>query len=122
MLNTNGSRKNTTSRSFHLRRCPMHDLNHDFKLLCRRNRDGAFATQHDRERILTLVANQLHEGGFRHLRATGVRSKHIEHLVERWKTQRISTGTFKNRMTALRWLSEKIDKQNIVARDNAHYG
>lgn len=100
----------------------MHDLNHDFKNLARRNRDGSFATQHDREVMLTLVANQLHEGGFRHLRATGVRSKHVEHLVQRWHEEGLSPGTFKNRMSALRWLAEKIGKQNIVARENAAYG
>ena len=100
----------------------MRDLNHDFKNLCQRNRDGSFATQHDRESILTLIANQLDEDGFQHLRATGVRSKHVEHLVERWHAEEISAGTFKNRMSALRWLAEKIDKQNIVARDNAAYG
>ena len=100
----------------------MRDLNHDFKHLCQRNRDGSFATQHDRESILTLVANQLEEDGFRHLRAVGMRSKHVEHLVERWHAEGISAGTFKNRMSALRWLAEKIDKQNIVARDNAAYG
>ena len=37
----------------------MRDLNHDFKNLCQRNRDGSFATQHDRESILTLIANNL---------------------------------------------------------------
>ena len=37
----------------------MRDLNHDFKNLCQRSRDGSFATQHDRESILTLIANQL---------------------------------------------------------------
>ena len=100
----------------------MRNLNHDFKNLARRNRDGSFATQHDREVMLTLVANQLHEGGFRHLRATGVRSKHVEHLVNRWHAEGISPGTFKNRMSALRWLAEKIGKQNIVARENAAYG
>ena len=100
----------------------MRDLNHDFKNLARRNRDGSFATQHDREVMLTLVANQLHQGGFRHLRATGVRSKHVEHLVNRWHEEGISPGTFKNRMSALRWLAEKIGKQNIVARENAAYG
>ena len=42
----------------------MRDLNHDFKQLGRRNRDGSFQTQHDRESILALVANQLAEGGF----------------------------------------------------------
>lgn len=100
----------------------MRDLNHDFKQLCNRNRDGSFATQHDRESLLTLVANQLHDGGFRHLRAQGLRSKHVERLVERWHCEHISAGTFKNRMSALRWLAEKIGKQNIVARDNAAYG
>ncbi len=100
----------------------MRDLNHDLKRLCQRNRDGAMATQHDREVILSLVADQLDEGGFRHLRAQGVRSNHIDHLVQRWHAEGIAAGTFKNRMSALRWLAEKIDKQNIVARENAAYG
>lgn len=100
----------------------MRDLNHDFKLLCQRNRDGSMATQHDREVILSLVADQLHEGGFHHLRAQGMRTKHIDYLVERWHETGIAAGTFKNRMSALRWLVEKIGKQNIVRRDNAAYG
>ena len=100
----------------------MRDLNHDLKRLGERNRDGSFQTQHDRESILSLVANQLAEGGFKHLRAQGLRTKHVEHLVARWHADGISAGTFKNRMSALRWLAEKIDKQNIVARDNAAYG
>ena len=100
----------------------MRDLNHDFKNLCQRNRDGSFATQHDREHILSMIADQLEEDGFRHLRATGMRSKHVEHLVGRWHAEEIAPGTFKNRMSALRWLAEKIDKQNIVARENSTYG
>jgi integrase len=98
------------------------NLNHDFKQLGRRNRDGSFQTQHDRESILALVANQLTEGGFLHLRAQGMRTKHVEHLVQRWHAEGISAGTFKNRMSTLRWLAEKIDKQNIVARENSAYG
>ena len=81
---------------------PRRDLNHDFKNLARRNRDGSFATQHDREVMLTLIANPLHEGGFGHLRATGVRSKHVEYLVERWHKEGIGTGTFKNWMSDCR--------------------
>ena len=42
----------------------MQDLNYDLKQLCSRNRDGSFATQAGRERILTLVANQLRQLGF----------------------------------------------------------
>lgn len=100
----------------------MRTLNRDFKLMCQRNRDGSFATQHDRERLLTMVANQLHEDGFKNLRAQGIRTKHIEHLVNRWQAEGASTGTMKNRMSALRWMAEKIGKENIVARDNSAYG
>lgn len=42
----------------------MRDLNHDFKRLAERNRDGAFQTQHDREVMLGMVADQLAESGF----------------------------------------------------------
>jgi integrase len=100
----------------------MRTLNRDFKLMSQRNRDGSFATQHDRERLLTMMANQLHEDGFRNLRAQGLRTKHVEHLVGRWQAEGVSTGTIKNRMSALRWVAEKIGKENIVARDNAAYG
>jgi integrase len=100
----------------------MRTLNRDLKVMCQRNRDGSFATQHDRERMLTMVANQLHEGGFKGLRAQGLRTKHIEHLVNRWQAEGASAGTLKNRMSALRWVAEKIGKENIVARENAAYG
>jgi hypothetical protein len=43
-------------------------------------------------------------------------------LVERWKMEGLAVGTIKNRMAELRWWAEKIGKQNVVARDNDHYG
>src|SRR3989440_8947481 len=100
----------------------MRDLNYDFKQLCRRNRDGSFATQADREHILDLIADQLHEMGVRGLRAQGFKPKHIELLVERWLAEELAPGTIKNRMSQLRWLAQKIGKDNIVARTNAAYG
>src|ERR1700674_915812 len=100
----------------------MRDLNYDFKQLCRRNRDGSFATQADREHILDLCADQLHEMGVRGLRAQGFKPKHVQMLVERWLAEELSPGTIKNRMSALRWLAQKIGKENIVARTNADYG
>lgn len=100
----------------------MRDLNYDLKQLCRRNRDGSFATQADREHILDLVADQLHQMGFRHMNAHSLKPKHVEKLVERWLAENLSPGTIKNRMTALRWWAEKIGKENIIARTNAAYG
>ncbi len=76
---------------------------------------GSFATQADRGRILDLIANQLHELGYRDMRATSLKPKHVEALTERWKADSLSPGTIKNRMTTLRWWAEKIGKQNVVA-------
>ena len=100
----------------------MRDLNYALKQLCHRNRDGAFGTQADRERILDLIADQLHEMGFRHMDAGSLKPKHVEALVARWLAEQLSPGTIKNRMSALRWWAEKIGKQNVVARTNAAYG
>ena len=94
----------------------MRDLNYALKQLCHRNRDGAFGTQADRERILDLIADQLYEMGFRHMDAGSLKPKHVEALVARWLAEAISPGTIKNRMSALRWWAEKIGKQNVVAR------
>jgi hypothetical protein len=97
------------------------NLNHQLKQLCRRNRDGSYSTQATRERLLTRVANELHELGFRGLQARSLKPKHVEALTARWLEIGLSTGTIKNRMIAIRWWAEKIDKRNVVARDNSHY-
>lgn len=100
----------------------MRNLNYELKRLCLRSRDGSYATQYARERILTMVANQLHEMGFRDMRATSLKSKHVQALVERWKAEALAPGTIKNRMTELRWWAEKITKQGVIAGDNDRYG
>ena len=100
----------------------MRELNYELKHMCLRNRDGSFATQYARERILTMIANQLQEMGFKDMRAPSLKPKHVQALVERWKTEGLSVGTVKNRMTELRWWAEKIAKQNVVFKENDQYG
>lgn len=100
----------------------MRDLNYQLKQLCHRNRDGSFATQTERERALTLAANQLHELGFRNMAASSLKPKHVESLVARWTGEGLSAGTIKNRMAHLRWWAEKIGKDNVIARSNEAYG
>jgi len=100
----------------------MRDLNYALKQLCHRNRDGSYGTQRDRERVLDQIANQLRELGYRHMGSESLKAKHVERLVERWKTEELTVGTIKNRMAELRWWAEKIGKQGVVARDNEHYG
>jgi site-specific recombinase XerC len=99
----------------------MRNLNYQLKQLCQRNRDGSFATQADRERILYLVANQLAEMGYHQMSPDSLRPKHVDALVSRWKDEAIGTGTIKNRMSAIRWWAEKVGKDNVVARSNRAY-
>ena len=100
----------------------MRDLNYELKQLGRRNRDGSYATQHAREAILTQIAHQLVGLGFRDMKATSLKPKHVTALVALWQSQNLSAGTIKNRMTELRWWAEKVNKQNVMARTNEAYG
>jgi site-specific recombinase XerC len=90
--------------------------------LCKRNRDGSFATQQNRERLLALIGDQLHVLGYRGLSAQSLKPKHVEALVKRWQGEDLSIGTVKNRMAALRWWALKVDRQNVIARSNDYYG
>ena len=100
----------------------MRDLNYQLKQLCRRNRDGSYATQQNRERQLSLIADQLHALGYRAMNARSLKPKHVEALLRRWQGEGLSIGTVKNRMAALRWWAHKIDRRHVVARSNDHYG
>ncbi|MDH3509817.1 MAG: integrase domain-containing protein [Gammaproteobacteria bacterium] len=100
----------------------MKDLNYQLMKLCRDNRDGSYSTQATRSRILDLIANQLHELGYRQMQARSLKPKHVDALVSHWKDHSISVGTFKNRLSALRWWANKVGKADIIARDNNAYG
>lgn len=100
----------------------MRRLNYQLKQLCKHNRDGSYGTQAQRERLLTLIANQLCELGYRQMHAKSLRPKHVEALIERWLAEKVAAGTLKNRMSALRWWAARVNKQNVIARSNDHYG
>jgi len=98
------------------------DLNYQLKQLCKYNRGGSYDTQVQRERMLTLIANQLHSLGFRRMNEKSIKPKHIEALTQLWLKSETAAGTMKNRMAAIRWWARKVNKQNVVARSNDHYG
>ena len=99
----------------------MKDLNYQLSKLCRENRDGGFSTQATRSRLLDLIANQLLALGFRRMQSTSLKPKHIDALLAKWREQGISTGTLKNRLSALRWWAKKVNKSSIIAKDNSVY-
>ena len=100
----------------------MRDLNYQLKQLGYRNRDGSYSTQANRQRILNLIATQLHEMGYRRMTTHSLKPKHVDALVKRWLSEGMAAGTIKNRMNCLRWWAAKVDRRNVVARANDFYG
>lgn len=100
----------------------MRNLNFDIKQLCVRNKDGSYSTQAARLKILNLAANQIHDLGYRNLKLTNLKPKHIEALIGKWQDEKLSAGTIKNRMSSLRWVAEKLNKASLIAKDNDFYG
>ena len=101
----------------------MNRLEYQLVKLCERNRDGSHATQANRKAMLSLFSEQLKECGYKvnQMRPSDLKGRHINALVTKWKSEDKSTGTIKNRMTALRWWADKCGKAEIV-KDNAIYG
>jgi hypothetical protein len=104
----------------HLSRA-MKNLNYQLKQLCKNNRDGSFGTQSNRAWLLSLMANQLHDLGFRRMSTRSLKQKHVLALIKLWREQDIGIGTIKNRLSALRWWASKVNKQSVIARDNRSY-
>lgn len=100
----------------------MDDLTYTLRQLCQRNRDGSHTTQADRARSLALAARQLREAGFRQMKASSLKGRHIQTLLDRWQGEGLSSGTIKNRLSHLRWWAEKIGKSGILPADNAQLG
>ncbi|MFT6371843.1 MAG: integrase [Paraglaciecola sp.] len=107
----------------------MDTLTYDLLTLCKRAHDGSYGTQAQRKKQLKLIARQLKEQGFRHMKATSLRAKHVEALVKHWLTtpsevthKPIARGTLKNRMSALRWWAEKIGRSGVIPKDNRSLG
>ena len=92
----------------------MRDLNFDLKRLQAAHDDGSHGTRTARSYALAQIADTLHELGFRGLRATGLRRKHVVALVREWKRQGRSIGTMKNRTAHIRWWAKRIGRPGVV--------
>ena len=92
----------------------MRDLNFDLKRLQKAHDDGSHGTRAARSYALAQMADQLHDLGFKGLRATGLRRKHAVALVREWKRQGRSVGTMKNRTAHLRWWAARIGRPGVV--------
>ena len=94
----------------------MKKLEHKILQICNRNRDGSHATQANRKSILSMCVEQLGQAGYKvnELKPHDLKGRHINALVKCWQNDGVSVGTMKNRLSALRWLAEKIDNKGLV--------
>lgn len=77
------------------------------------NKEGAFATHHERQKVLRSFAQHC-EQKF-HLRTLDqVKFRHIESQVNDWKQAALSPSTLHTRLSHLRWFVEKIDKHPLL--------
>ena len=97
----------------------MDELTYTLRQLCRRNRDGGHDTQAGRLRMLTQFSLQLRELGFRQMRASSLKDKHVDALLALWRAGGLAAGTLKNRVALLRWWAEKVGKGGLIPADNA---
>ena len=93
---------------------PVRDLNFDLKRLQKAHDDGSHGTRTARSYALAQAADTLHELGFKGLRATGLRRKHVVALVREWKRQGRSIGTMKNRTAHIRWWAKWVGRPGVV--------
>lgn len=85
------------------------------------NRDGAGLTQDRRLSNLRDLIETVYQK-YKLDDIHQLRTKHVDHFVQDLKTRTLNPHSMRVKMSDVRWLAEKIGKQNIVARDNAIYG
>lgn len=77
------------------------------------NKDGSYRTRSDRQTYLLAMAKELFDAGYQLDHIRYIKSKHIWYLVNKMRND-LSPGTVKNRMSHLRWLMTKVNKERIV--------
>lgn len=97
----------------------MSTLKYQLQGLMKRNPDGGYSVKAERHKILSQVANQLKEGGYKLPSPNSLKPKHVEYLVERWKSEKLSPSTIKNRMAHVRWWAEKVGKSSMLPKSNS---
>ncbi len=99
----------------------MTDLKFDLMQLCSA-RDNSGGTRKRRKEGLSLVADQLHEMGYKRLRASQLKGRHVQALVSRWEGEGIATSTIKTRLSYVRYWAKRVGREHVMYRDNALYG
>jgi hypothetical protein len=91
-----------------------HDLRHSIYRVLQHNKLGSFATQADRKHLLRKFADDLVNLNYGLRDIHGLKEKHVRAVVAHWQQQKLTSGTIKNRLSALRCLASAINKTQVV--------
>jgi len=86
-----------------------------------RNREDSHATQRKRAWCLGAAARALTEK-FGLQKLDNLKQKHVVFLVERWKETDTGRRSIEEKLTYLRWILQKIGKQNLLPKTNRELG
>ena len=81
----------------------------------------SYATRADTRVMLIRCIKDLHEMGFKVGHIKGIKERHVNALVEHWKTQEKSPATIKNYMSKLRKVAHHLGDTTMIAPDNSNY-
>jgi len=99
----------------------MDNLSYEISKITKRSKEGSYATQTARHKLLMQSSKELKQLGFRHLELKHLKAKHVYALVNYWQAKELAAKTLANRLSAIRWLSDKINKPEIVKKENEAY-
>ena len=114
-------RPNHTKLNKCQRHTHMSNLEKSLNFFLGRHKEGSFSTHANRSLRLNQIVNTL-KTKYRNLNdIQDLKTRHIDYLVQKWLAEELNSGTIKNRMSDLRWIARKINKDNIVKRSNREY-
>jgi site-specific recombinase XerC len=86
-----------------------------------RNREDSHATQRKRAWCLGAAARALTEK-FGLQKLENLKQKHVAFLFEKWKETDTGRRSIEEKLTYLRWMLDKIGKQNMIPKTNRELG
>ncbi len=94
-------------------------LKHTAIQLLKQDRLGSFATRHDRRILILRFAEDLVNLGYKIIDIHSLKLKHVQAVTKFWQEKHLSNATIKNRLSALRQLSNLLRKPMLVPSNTA---
>lgn len=87
----------------------------------KRNKDRlSYESCHGLNKRLKAMYKELHELGYTLRNINKIKQKHVEALVDHWKSKELSSGTIKNRMSDLRFVCKSFGRSSVVKKNDEY--